>query len=354
MGYVIKDFSEICDLYIINTCAVTAESSRKSYQMIRRAQKLNPNATVTVTGCQAKLDRNIKGVTYLDKSDFEPMAIRKFNRTRAYIKIEDGCNSKCSYCIIPTVRGRVRCKPIDNVIDEAKVLIANGCKEIVLIGIETSAYKNLPELIHKLDVIDGIERIRLGSLDPSYMRQMVADEILSANKICPHFHLSVQSGSNKILRAMRRKYTVEIAIRNIEYIRKIRPEMNFTTDIMVGFPGESIDDFNETIAFLHTVKFLHAHIFTYSKRPGTEAADMSNQIPESEKNRRAAVLAKIQDDIKKGIYENINPEVPLFVLFETFENRIATGHTPNFLEISIASEKDIRGKILEVKINEKM
>ena len=151
---------------------------------------------------------------------------------------------------------------------------------------------------------------------------------------------------------MRRKYTVEIALRNIEYIRRIRPEVNFTTDIMVGFPGENAEDFNETVKLIKAVRFLHTHIFKYSKRPGTEAAVMPDQIPETEKNNRASTLAKIQDNIKKEIYANINPNAPLAVLFETYENGIATGHTPNFLEISVASEKDISGKIFEVKKSE--
>ena len=378
-GYIFTDFKAGCDLYIIHTCAVTNESSRKSCQMIRRAVKMNPNAVIAVLGCQSQLAADmiadIDGVdivcgnynkllivdailnfsgkpviiqqTFQSDDNFEPMEIERFGRTRAYIKIQDGCNSNCAYCIIPKVRGDIRMKPADDVIREACRLVRNGCKEIVLIGIETSSYKNLTRLVGELQKIDGLERIRLGSLDPSFMRPNVTDELMAHSKFTPHFHLSMQSGSDKILRLMRRKYNTETALRNIEYIKSVNSEVNFTTDIMTGFPGESETEFNETVEFAKIVEFLHIHIFTYSIRPGTDAAVMPDQVPEPEKIRRAAVLAEIQENIKRSIYEKVNTN-PLSVLVETYENNTLFGHTPNFLEVEAISSTDLRDKIITV------
>jgi len=386
LGYTFTDFKSGCDLYIIHTCAVTNESSRKSCQIIRRAVKANPNAVIAVLGCQSQLaagmisdidgvdiicgnynklmiidliseltDKKIKAKkpiilkkTFQPDDNFEPMEIKRFGRTRAYIKIQDGCNSNCAYCIIPKIRGNIRMKPADEVIREAFRLVHNGCKEIVLIGIETSSYKNLTELVGELQRIHGLERIRLGSLDPSFMRPNITDELMSHSKFTPHFHLSMQSGSDKILRAMRRKYNTATALRNIEYIKSVNSSVNFTTDIMTGFPGESELDFNATVEFTKIVEFLHIHIFTYSIRPGTDAADMPDQISEPEKIRRASVLAEIQNNIKRSIYEKVNTN-PLSVLVETYENNILFGHTPNFLEIEAISPVDMRDKIITVK-----
>ena len=368
-----------CDLYIVHTCAVTGESSRKSCQMIRRAVKSNPNAVIAVLGCQSQLNAgmiaaidgvdvvcgNYNKLSILDHigtksatplilaetlrpdDNFEPMAIDKFGRTRAYIKIQDGCNSNCAYCIIPKIRGNIRMKPADDVIREAHHLVRNGCKEIVLIGIETSSYKNLTGLVGELQTIHGLERIRLGSLDPSFMRPNVTDELLANSKFMPHFHLSMQSGSDNVLKSMRRKYNTEIALRNIEYIKSVNSEVNFTTDIMVGYPNESESDFADTVTFAETVKFLHIHIFTYSQRPGTDAAAMSGQIPEQEKIRRAAILSDTQSDIKRSVYERYIGK-PTQILVETYNNQLACGHTPNFLEAEIISQVDIKDKFITI------
>jgi radical SAM methylthiotransferase, MiaB/RimO family len=285
--------------------------------------------------------------TFQPDDNFESMEIERFGRTRAYIKIQDGCNSNCAYCIIPKVRGNIRMKPADDVIREACQLVRHGCKEIVLIGIETSSYKNLTGLVGELQKLDGLERIRLGSLDPSYMRPSVTDELMSHSKFTPHFHLSMQSGSDKVLRAMRRKYNTSTALRNIEYIKSVNGDVNFTTDIMTGFPDETEADFNDTVNFAKIVEFLHIHIFTYSIRPGTDAAVMLNQVPEPEKIRRASHLAEVQENIKRSIYKKSIAK-QLSVLVETYDGQTAFGHTPNFLEVEILSKIDIKDKIVTV------
>lgn len=387
-GYIFKDFKHNCDIYIINSCAVTAESSRKSAQIIRRAIKSNPDAVIAVTGCQSQLavdiiasidgidiicgsynkmmitnkiieliEKGIKPIkpiilsqTFECDGKFESMSVKRFGRTRAYIKIQDGCDNKCSYCIIPKIRGNVRFKEVEQVVAESVNLVNNGCKEIVLIGTETSSYKEITDLIKRLQIIDGLDRIRLGSLDPSFMRPEITDELMSNSKLAPHFHLSIQSGSDRILRSMRRKYNTEIALRNIEYIKKINKEVNFTTDIMVGYPDESEIDFNDTVSFAQKVEFLHIHIFTYSIRPGTESADMPNQIPENVKIHRSEILSNKQKEIKRSIYKRyVKSDKPMDVLFETYDGQTAIGHTPNFLEIETLSDNDISDKIIKIK-----
>lgn len=387
-GYIFTDFKSKCDVYIINTCAVTAESSRKSCQLIRRAVNSNPDAIIAVTGCQSQLAAemiaDIKGIdiicgnynkllivdqiiklidnkskcdvpvivsdTYESDGTFDLMDIKQFGRTRAYVKIQDGCNNNCAYCIIPKIRGNVRSKPLDDVIREANHLVRNSCKEIVLIGIETSSYKDITKLIAELQSISGLERIRLGSLDPSFMRPSITDELMAHSKFAPHLHLSMQSGCDKILHSMRRKYNTDIALRNIEYIKKVNNEVNFTTDIMVGFPGESEIDFNETVSFIKIVNFLHIHVFKYSIRPGTEAATMINQISEFEKNQRAVLLTDAQNDIKRSIYNKyVEMGKSLPILVETYDGHTAIGHTPNFLEIEVISHTNIKDKIINIQ-----
>ena len=388
-GFTVKDFAEKCDIYVINTCAVTAESSRKSYQMIRRAIGANPLAVIAAVGCQSQLDAEqtaklkgvdiicgtnnklsaaekaaelfYKGVKYpepliladtfiINGASFEPMTVTRQERTRAYVKIQDGCNNKCSYCVIPKIRGDLREKPAEIVTGEIQSLADNGYKEIVLTGIETSAYKNITELIRNVNKIEGIERIRLSSLDPSFITPSVSDELLAVPKFMPHFHLSVQSGSSEILRSMRRKYNAETALNNIGYIKKVNPAVNFSADIMTGYPNETLDNFNETLEFIKTVKFLHIHAFTYSRRPGTEAAAMPNQIPEPEKIRRAALLMQMQNEIKYNLYKTASESSEsLNVLFENYADNKASGHTPDFFEVEIKSLYDIRGELSDVK-----
>lgn len=388
--------SSVCDAYIINTCTVTAESDRKARQFIRRAIAKNPSAYIIVTGCLAQTAPDdiakIEGVDFICgnskkmlaahrlieffkskekntnpeiavndiySANFEDMSIEKFDRTRAYVKIEDGCENRCAYCIIPSARGKVRSKPPHKIIAEVEALTKNGCKEIVLTGIETASYGKdlngitLADLLCKIDKINGIGRIRLGSLDPSLITKDFVDKIAKLNSLAPHFHLSLQSGSTKTLALMRRKYNAEMAMNAIDLLRESIPNVCFTTDVIVGFPQESEKSFNETAEFLKKARFLMVHIFPYSARKGTEAAKMSGQISSAEKNRRLHELEKISNDIRNELlYEFVSKEYITNVLFETFDGKYAYGHTDNFLEVAAISSRDLKGENFTVKLIE--
>lgn len=379
MGVLIKDFDDICDIYIINTCTVTADSDRKGLKIIRRAIKRNPNAFIAVTGCLAQrnheaiskipgvslitgnedkisvakqimerfnLSRHQTEIRILPFSDtLQSSFIDAFNRTRAYIKIEDGCSSKCAYCIIPKARGPVRSKPREDILREVTALVAGGCKEIVLTGIEISSYQfDFITLLEELDKIDGLERIRLGSLDPFFISKELVDSLSKINKLCPHFHISLQSGSSNTLAAMRRKYNAKTALERILYLKNSFNNCNLFADVIVGFPGESDSDFAETVHFIESVRFLHLHIFPYSQRAGTEAAEMTNQISPQVKKERAAFLADVQSRIKMDlIKEYISSGEKANVLFETYKDGILKGHSDNFIEFVCESKENLRG-----------
>ena len=385
--------SNICDAYVINTCTVTAESDRKARQFIRRAISKNPSAFVVVTGCFAQTspekigqiegvdvvigntdkllvaDKIIEGVRRGQKnptaeiivgdvndSEFEQMSIERFDRTRAYVKIEDGCENKCTYCIIPYARGKVRSKSPDELVFEIERLVRNGCREIVLTGIETASYGkdlgdvDLADILCRIDTIDGIGRVRLGSLDPSLIKPDFVSRIASLSCLAPHFHLSLQSGSDRVLAAMKRKYNSKMAMRAIELLRENIKNVNFTTDVIVGFPGESEQDFADTCEFVKKAEFLTVHIFPYSKREGTPAAKMSGQIPTDIKNARLHALedicAKSKERILSG--ELLNT-IPRTVLFETFDGGYAYGHTDNFIEVCVPSPRDLRAELHSVE-----
>ncbi len=384
---------DICDAYIINTCTVTAESDRKARQFIRRAVKKNPNAYILVTGCYAQREADkisrIEGVDYicgsrnknsvvdalfsleksgkknaqaeilpceLEKHGFEPMSISSFERTRAYVKIEDGCENRCAYCVIPSVRGKVTSKPHDAVLNEVSALAKSGYREVVLTGIETSSYgkdigDDLVSLVRDVDKIEGIERIRFGSLDPVSANARFADEISSLSHVCHHFHLSLQSGCDATLARMRRKYNTQTVRKNIEYLRKKMPDVCFSADIIVGFPGESEEEFSQTLEFLKEINLLHAHVFCYSKRPGTEAQSMPCQIDEETKKKRNRIISQACEESKYSIIrENMGKVMP--VLFESTENGYATGHTDNFIEVKAKCGENVRGKTLDCEIFE--
>ena len=393
-GFSILPPAQVCDVYIINTCTVTAESDRKARQFIRRAIGKNADAYVIVTGCMAQTVAEavarIEGVDAVigntdklraaeladslfkagkkntvpeiyvdnvDESAFEKMTITAFERTRAYVKIEDGCESRCTYCIIPSARGKIRSKPLDEVIDEVTVLTKNGCREIVLTGIETASYGkdlgevNLATLLERIDAIDGIGRVRLGSLDPSLIKKDFAERISKIRCLAPHFHLSLQSGSSRILALMKRKYNAEQAMRAIELLREYIPEVKFTTDIIVGFPNETEENFNETVEFVKKAKFLTTHIFPYSKREGTPAAVMKGQIPKDEKSRRLHILSDVEAESRKALLEKEISEHPIKqVLFETYKNGLATGHTPDFIEVSVPSSRPLHAITATVRM----
>jgi threonylcarbamoyladenosine tRNA methylthiotransferase MtaB len=386
--------SESCDAYIINTCTVTAESDRKARQFIRRAISKNKNAYIIVTGCFAQSSpediAKIEGVDFIcgngekltaakklieyfntektkgtpeisvgdiDKACFEEMSITKFERTRAYVKIEDGCENRCAYCIIPSARGKVRSKAPQSIISEVEALVKNGCKEIVLTGIETASYGKdlgdvtLADLLCRVDKINGLERVRLGSLDPSLITPKFVDKISRLTKLAPHFHLSLQSGSSRVLALMRRKYNADMAMNAIKLLRESIPHVSFTTDVIVGFPQESEENFEETVEFVKNAKFLMVHIFPYSSRKGTEASKMKGQISTEEKARRLHRLEKIANAARQEILQDeCASGLPKKVLFETYENGFAVGHTASFLEVAVPSPLPIRSEIRTVTL----
>ncbi len=386
-GASICDFSKKCDAYIINTCAVTSESERKSRQMARRAFKLNPEAFIVMTGCQAQLHpetaKSLPGVRYvcgntskLDAAravlgelptdgdlpvcsvgeitpEYENYSVKHPDHTRAYIKIEDGCENKCAYCVIPKVRGPVRSKPFDSVVDEVKAVAASGYKEIVLTGIETCSYQyGLTNLMRTLCEIDGIERIRLSSVNPAFINSKFTKAIKDMPKICPHFHLSLQSCCDKTLNAMKRKYNTHMLFENCNALRESIKNLCFTADIICGFPGETDEDFETTRSNIAKLGLLHAHVFPYSKRPETVAAAMPNQVDDAVKASRCEILSSEVNENKKHIIADFSAnETPFSVLFETKSNGMYFGHTENFIAVVLEHDTDIREKIVRVRLD---
>ena len=371
LGYAPAAFSDRCDLYVINTCAVTEESVRKSRQMVRRAIKRNPEAMVCVCGCAAQLEPDtfagIEGVSFVcgtrnkealveavrlqagktvsvkpPEGALSPTRITRFDRTRAYVKIQDGCDGKCAYCVIPSVRGRIVLRPEAEIVSEVQALAAGGCHEVVLTGIETASYGiGLVGLIEKIAAIEGIERIRMGSLEPSFLKPAFIDAVAAIPKVCPHFHVSVQNGSDTVLKRMRRKYNAAMLEQNLAYIRKVMPQVNFSADIIVGFPGETEEEFAASCELLKRIGFLHLHIFTYSKRPGTEAATMPDQVDESVKTDRLHRLEAMADAMKAArLHELIAADESLTVLAETVSGGYLMGHTASFAECGIELSTD--------------
>jgi threonylcarbamoyladenosine tRNA methylthiotransferase MtaB len=393
-GLSIDSPSSACDAYIINTCTVTAESDRKARQFIRRAISKNPDAYVVVTGCFAqvspesiaaiegvdavigngnkleaakavidmlkdgkKKSSSVISVKDINNSPFEPMQISSFERTRAYVKIEDGCENRCTYCIIPSARGRVRSKPMDEVLYEVRTLTENGCREIVLTGIETASYgkdledTDLATLLEAVDKIEGIGRVRLGSLDPSLIKPDFVKRISALKSLAPHFHLSLQSGSDRILAKMKRKYNSTQAMRAIELLRENIKDVKFTTDVIVGFPTESEDDFMQSVDFVRRARFLMVHVFPYSSRKGTPACSMQGQVSGEEKTRRVHVLSKAAQATRKTLLDEICERAEeREVLFETFEDGYAYGHSPDFLEVAVKSDTPLHAIIKKVRL----
>lgn len=390
-GVTICDSNDICDIYIINTCSVTAQSDKKSRQLIRRCISKNKNAVVIVTGCYSQINPSealaISGVDFVFGNNAKSMIAKKaielykerkapdlyvpdiFNctfdamlvgapltRTRAFIKIQDGCESKCAYCIIPYARGNVRSNSPQNVINEVKNIVSQGCAEVVLTGIETASYgrdfKNgygLAQLLSEINEIEGLKRIRLGSLDPVAVTREFVDAIKSLDKVMPHFHISMQSGCSRILALMKRKYNIDMAKKNLDYLRECIPNAKLSCDVIVGFPSESDDDFEQTRRFFLDEGFLHMHIFPYSKRAGTVAATMANQVPEQIKKDRLYALQEVERICKRQIFQSYMQNDAVEVLFETLENGYACGHTRDFIEIKVKSDVDLGGQFIMVK-----
>ena len=345
-GYEIVDFHETADVYVINTCSVTNMADRKSRQMIHRAKKMNPEAVVVAAGCYVQTkeeeavadeaidiiignNKKYELVTKLDEffrdhgkiddvldindknQEFEELYMDKpSEHTRAFIKVQDGCNQFCSYCIIPYARGRVRSRNLESVLDEVNRLAQNGYQEVVLTGIHLSSYLSeqvqedgsktevsLLKLIQEIHKIDGINRIRLGSLEPKVVTEKFASELAKLEKVCPHFHLSLQSGCDATLQRMNRKYTAEEYEQGCQMLRKYFEHPAITTDVIVGFPGETEEEFVITKEFVEKIHFYEMHIFQYSKRQGTRAAVMKDQVPENLKKIRSAELIELGENM---------------------------------------------------------
>ena len=391
-GFVGAKDTDICDVYVINTCTVTAEGDRKCRQFIRRIVKNAPDAKILICGCYSQVApedlAKIEGVDYvsgtrdklrivdralallqgkpvpkievsdLANAPFEKMHITRAPRTRAYVKIEDGCENRCAYCKIPEARGFVRSKTIADTIAEVRALAAGGVREVVLTGIETASFgkdtgESLCDLLYAVEAMNGIDRIRLGSLEPTLMRPAFVEAIAKLKKLAPHFHLSMQSGCSRTLAAMRRKYNAETAMRNIKAVRAAIEGVQFTTDFIVGFPGETDADFEETLAFAKEAKFLQTHVFKYSKRAGTVAATLPEQIPEDVKHVRSQkLIALSRESTASLLTEEIRLRPVQSVLFEQKIGDMWSGHTASFAEVRVSDTGDLHGQIRTVELQE--
>lgn len=390
-GYKIVHEDEIADVYVINTCTITNLGDRKSRQFIRRAKNKNPEAVIAVVGCYAQTsseevmgidevdivigtkDRNrvvelsqqvrenrekINIVTDIMKQhEFEEMKIESIEgKTRAFLKIQEGCNQFCSYCIIPYARGPIRSRKLDDILSEVEKLSRNGFREVVLTGIHVASYgKDIGEIrlidvIEKVHEIPGIERIRLSSIEPTIMTTDFLDRLIKLPKVCDHFHLSLQSGSDSVLKRMNRKYTTEEYKRIVELIRYYMPNVGITTDIIVGFPGETIEEFNETCRFVDEIGFSRIHVFPYSPRKGTPAAKHKDQITGDIKHKRSKELIKIGEK-NTLMFNNKFIGNTLDVLFEEESKKdsgFIEGYTTNYIRVLSKASASIEGEILPV------
>lgn len=396
-GYKVVPFEGKADFYIINTCTVTNLGDRKSRQMIRKAKKNNKDSVIAVVGCYAQVapdevlnieevdvvvgtsERNsivelceiaaqkkekIKVVkNIMEENSFEELKIENIkSRTRAYIKIQDGCNQYCTYCIIPYARGPIRSRNLESIIREGKRLSETGFKEIILTGIHVASYgkdlenTSLIDVIEEINRIQGIERIRLSSLEPTLITEEFMMRLSQLDKVCDHFHLSLQSGSDSVLKRMNRKYTTKEYKDIVDRIRKYMPYAGITTDIIVGFPQETEEEFMETYNFAKNIGFSRVHVFKYSPRRGTPAAKFKNQIHGNTKNRRSQKLIELGDRLTKEFNKNFIGNT-LDVLFEEESNEkegYIEGYTTNYIrtltKINDNDKYDLRGQILPVKI----
>lgn len=407
-GYEIVPFDQIADIYIINTCTVTNIADRKSRQMLHRAKQRNPQSVVVAVGCyvqtdsegvqmdesidlaignnrkkdlvpileaflEERADKTLNGTTIIDINapcDYEEMTLtRTAEHTRAYIKIQDGCNQFCSYCVIPYARGRVRSRRAEDILAEIKGLVANGYREVVITGIHISSYgidfdgskhysgsSHLIELVEQIHEIEGLDRIRLGSLEPRIVTEEVAKRLAALPKLCPHFHLSLQSGCDEILKRMNRQYTTREYLQGVEYLRKYFQHPAITTDVIVGFPGETEAEFAETKAFLEQIKFFEMHIFKYSRRAGTRADKMPNQLTEKQKSARSEVLFAMEAQHSQEFradYIGKTAEILWEDKREIAGVNYWIGHTPDYVKVAVsAGDVDLANQISTVQISD--
>ena len=378
-NYEIVNFNEYADIYVINTCTVTSISDKKSRQMIRKAKQINNKSLVIAVGCYAQVGKDelekieeldlilgnnekkdiIKHIKNLketrihvkemlkDEKFIEFGSVTYIEKTRAVIKVQDGCDRFCSYCIIPYARGKVRSRKPESVVEEIEDLAQIGIKEVVITGIHIASYGKdlkdnifLIDLLEKIDQINGIERIRLGSLEPTIINEEFIKRLSKLNKVCHHFHLSLQSGNNETLKRMNRRYTTEDFEKAVDLLRKEYKDVMLTTDIIVGFPGETEEEFNSTYEFLKKIKFYKMHIFKYSKREGTKAATMQNQVNSKIQEKRSRKLIELSDfNQLEYNKQHINKEVE--VLFEEQNGNIVKGHSQNYILVECKNDKEV-------------
>ena len=394
-GYKIVPFDEKADIYIINTCTVTNIADQKSRQMLHRAKKKNPDAVVVAVGCyvqtgadkiamdpaidlavgnnrkkdiavilekyleEREKDKTLQKTALIDinqTKEYEEMTLPveasawTREHTRAYVKIQDGCNQFCSYCIIPYARGRVRSRMEEDILAEVSGIVKMGCREIVLTGIHISSYgvdrgkAELLQLLYKLNEVEGLQRIRLGSLEPAIITEEFVKKISTFQKLCPHFHMSLQSGCDETLRRMNRHYTTREYLEKVEMLRKYFDRPAITTDVIVGFPGETEEEFLCTEAFLKKVHFYEMHIFKYSKRQGTRAAVMEKQVPDSVKTQRSNRLIQLEQRMSKEYRQSFMGEDIEVLLEEQREidgNFYQTGHTKQYIKAALKTQEDM-------------
>jgi threonylcarbamoyladenosine tRNA methylthiotransferase MtaB len=394
-GYERVDFESISDVYIINTCTVTNTGDKKSRQVIRRAVRKNPDAVICVTGCYAqtspaeimaipgvdvvvgtqdrikmleyieqyKLERQpINGVGNIMKSRiYEELDVPSFtDRTRASLKIQEGCNNFCTFCIIPWARGLMRSRDPKEVIRQAQQLVDAGYQEIVLTGIHTGGYGedmkdyNLAQLLRDLETVIGLKRLRISSIEASQITDEVIEVIKHSTIVVSHLHIPLQSGSNSVLKRMRRKYTMEFFGERLDRLKEVLPRLAVTSDVIVGFPGETEEEFMETFNFINDHKFSELHVFPYSKRTGTPAARMEDQVDEEVKNERVHRLISLSDQLAKEYASQFEDEVveviPEEVSKDEANSGFLIGYTDNYMKVVFSGTEDLIGKIVKVKI----
>jgi len=388
-GYRVIPFEEPSDVYVINTCTVTHMSDRKSRQMIRRTKKINPDAIVVVVGCYAQASKEeIEAIEEVDLilgtngraniveivekyrenripmnlvedimevHEFEELKINNMNnRTRAYLKIQEGCNNYCSYCIIPYVRGNIRSRKPENIIAEVSRLAKFGFQEIVLTGIHVASYGkdlkdiNLLEIIKRVHEVEGIQRIRLSSIEPGVITKQFVEEISKLPKVCHHFHLSLQSGSDTVLKRMKRKYTTAEYKEAVKVLKEHLPGVAFTTDIIVGFPGETQEEFNETVAFIKEIGFSHIHIFPYSIREGTLAATMKHQVSPQIKGKRVKALTTVAKKLQNDVLKKHLGQTLEVLIEHNHKNDIYEGYTNNYIKVRTKSTTDCTNLVIQI------
>ena len=386
-GYEVVDFETKADIYIINTCTVTNMADKKSRQMLRRVKEINPEAILVAVGCYAQVAKEkleqipeidlilginekndiVKYVEQASKNTYVSDVLHQTEfldfgdvtyteKTRAVIKVQDGCNQFCSYCIIPYARGRIRSRKPESVIKEITDVAKEGIKEVVITGIHIASYGKdfnteyrLIDLLEEIQKVDGIQRIRLGSLEPTLITEEFVTRLKKLSKICDHFHLSLQSGCDETLKRMNRKYTTDQFRHVVELLRNAYPEVHLTTDVIVGFPGETEEEFNKTYEFLKEIKFYKMHVFKYSPRNGTVAAKMPNQIDGNIKEERSNKLIELSDENEKEYNQKyIGKEVE--VLLEEREGEYLKGHTTNYMVVKMKTNENLENTIQKVVV----